>query len=750
LIGYVDGTVSSDPANQVFTVSLTSITSAGANYALSLKQPVEHLGDDTEDNLGFTVTVDVEDNDGSKAQTSFDVSFDDDTPTATLTGTSSSGSNLSETDAGGSTNLAFVLNVSDSVEGADGAISSYYLDLSASDGTEVLAEPDGGIYSGLMTTNQIKIYLYVVDAEIIAREGSYTGDEVFRAFIDQSFGEVSVILGTTGIYHDSEDTEADVVVYMSGIELDVVHRMVDSDGDVSEARFSLSETVGFEDGIPVVDESGELIAVPIENTAGAQTSGAVAFDGALDGIQSLTISGPIIEGIKYLEPTVADDGSVTLKAVTDDSDETEVFNIILQQDGSYTFTLVTPEASTEVPIGLITPVSSNAPTNTYIFEGADGSQIEVTGDSGSGDGLVNTSTNGLGVDSQNLDDTEVLIFNLDNRTLASGVTFAAFSAQGGDVLVEGYLNGTQVGSAIPVSILPDGDISADFTGVVDEIRLIAVDIKAKISSVTYDAVLLPNGASYDFTITATDGDGDTVTTSATVEILPQSTAPVALDLDRDGTEYLSREAGVVFTDQSTGDSVNTAWVGPDDGLLVIDANNSGTVDESREYVFTEWRETAETDMEAIAEVFDSNQDGVLDSQDDQWEQFRVWQDKDSDGKTDEGELVSLGDLMIESIDLTYVADSQEGTAADGDVVIHGQSAVTYTDGSTTIAEDTSFAISEADLLNTEELLLKEGAGDSVAAAPNADATNADSTSDLSGADVDLQSLLPKVDDNGDV
>jgi len=54
------------------------------------------------------------------------------------------------------------------------------------------------------------------------------------------------------------------------------------------------------------------------------------------------------------------------------------------------------------------------------------------------------------------------------------------------------------------------------------------------------------------------------------------------------------------------------------------------------------------------------------------------------------------------------------------------------------------------LLNTEELLLNEAAGDSVAAAPNADAATADSTPDLSGADVDLQSLLPKVDDNGNV
>ena len=178
-------------------------------------------------------------------------------------------------------------------------------------------------------------------------------------------------------------------------------------------------------------------------------------------------------------------------------------------------------------------------------------------------------------------------------------------------------------------------------------------------------------------------------------------APIAIDLDGDGVEYLSREAGVVFTDQTTGESVNTAWVAPDDGMLVIDANNSGTVDESREYVFTEWSETAETDMEAVAEVFDTNQDGVLDAQDEQWDQFAVWQDSDSDGVTDEGELVSLTELGVESIALTYSDDSESGTAADGDVIIHGQSEVVFTDGATTTAEDTTFAISAADVISDE-------------------------------------------------
>ena len=203
-------------------------------------------------------------------------------------------------------------------------------------------------------------------------------------------------------------------------------------------------------------------------------------------------------------------------------------------------------------------------------------------------------------------------------------------------------------------------------------------------------------------VNVVDEDGDAVPAGNIDITLNPSASPIAVDLDGDGTEYLSRDEGVVFTDQSTGESVNTAWVAPEDGMLVIDANNSGTVDESREYVFTEWSANAETDLQAIAEVFDTNQDGVLDAQDEQFDQFAVWQDADSDGVTDEGELTSLTDLGVESIALTYADDSESGTAADGDVIIHGQSTVTFTDGSTTVAEDTSFAISAADVLSEDD------------------------------------------------
>jgi len=174
-----------------------------------------------------------------------------------------------------------------------------------------------------------------------------------------------------------------------------------------------------------------------------------------------------------------------------------------------------------------------------------------------------------------------------------------------------------------------------------------------------------------------------------------TSAPIAIDLDGDGIEYLGLDAGVTFADGSD-EAIRTAWVAADDALLVFDANNSGTVDASREYVFTEWAEAATSDLAALREVFDTNQDDVLDASDDNWDQFKVWQDANSDGVTDEGELKSLDEVGITSIALTYNETSEASSEAGGDVLVAGQSDVTWADGRVTQAEDTAFAIAAAD------------------------------------------------------
>ncbi|KZX58303.1 hypothetical protein A3709_02235 [Halioglobus sp. HI00S01] len=221
----------------------------------------------------------------------------------------------------------------------------------------------------------------------------------------------------------------------------------------------------------------------------------------------------------------------------------------------------------------------------------------------------------------------------------------------------------------------------------------------------------------EFTFTVSDGD-TTATSTVQIDIVEDPAAPavqidaaedcdapVVVDLDNDGIDYFALDAGVRFVDESTSVVKQTAWVAPEDALLVIDADGSGTVNTAQEYVFTEWSDTAETDLAAIAEVFDSNQDGVLDAEDERFEEFALWQDANSNGVTDAGELFALSELGVDAIALTYSDDSEAGSAAGGDVTIFGESEIRFKDGSTSTVHDTSFSIEMHDMLSGDNELI---------------------------------------------
>ena len=327
---------------------------------------------------------------------------------------------------------------------------------------------------------------------------------------------------------------------------------------------------------------------------------------------------------------------------------------------------------------------------------------------------------------------EITDDSLVNASLSFGASKNGNKVSGHSAEIQ-TIDGTQY---IVVTMYPEDDAKLNDLNFTLEIVAGEDDVAGSgtmtidISHATITLSEADGGGTYDF--------GDAIEDKDDVHIeYVDSDAPIAVDLDGDGVEYINIDSGVVFTDQATGESVSTAWVAPDDGMLVIDANNSGTVDETREYVFTEWSETAETDLQAVAEVFDTNQDGVLDAQDEQWDQFAIWQDADSDGVTDEGELVPLSELGIESISLTYNEDSESGTAADGDVVIHGQSTVTFTDGSTTIAEDASFVVSAGDVLSDDDTVEIPAAGEDGQAATSQESTASQTGGERSGYDADL-------------
>ncbi len=93
--------------------------------------------------------------------------------------------------------------------------------------------------------------------------------------------------------------------------------------------------------------------------------------------------------------------------------------------------------------------------------------------------------------------------------------------------------------------------------------------------------------------------------------------PLIIDLDRNGVATLSDNAGVYFDLNGNGESVQTGWVHPGDGLLALDRNNDHLI----------------------------NQDDIA------WSALLVWQDVNSDGISQSDELLSLESIGIVSVEL---------------------------------------------------------------------------------------------------
>ncbi len=125
--------------------------------------------------------------------------------------------------------------------------------------------------------------------------------------------------------------------------------------------------------------------------------------------------------------------------------------------------------------------------------------------------------------------------------------------------------------------------------------------------------------------------------------------PIVLDLDGDGIELLNIVKGVDFDLYGTGSKQAVAWVAPDDGLLVLDRNGNGTIDNGLE-LFGNLDQNFTDGFEHLA-VLDENKDGVLDANDAAFQRLQVWKDANTDGISTASELVTLADLEVSSIRL---------------------------------------------------------------------------------------------------
>ncbi len=125
-----------------------------------------------------------------------------------------------------------------------------------------------------------------------------------------------------------------------------------------------------------------------------------------------------------------------------------------------------------------------------------------------------------------------------------------------------------------------------------------------------------------------------------------------LDLDGDGIETTKVENGIYFDKDVNGFAELSSWVAEDDGILVLDRNQNGTIDNGTElfgdYTPLSAGGTASNGYEALADL-DSNGDGVINASDSEFANLKVL--------TGTGEVYTLSELGIESLNLSYTNEN---------------------------------------------------------------------------------------------
>ena len=261
------------------------------------------------------------------------------------------------------------------------------------------------------------------------------------------------------------------------------------------------------------------------------------------------------------------------------------------------------------------------------------------------------------------DSVEFIHFNNETITLTTpdSATFqiyfdAVASAIGSGMAASEYVRIIEDGSDLLVQIDTDGTgTGANFT-------------TAYTLAGAVDAGLGTVGFSYQ-------GVNYTIDSAGVVSTFSD---PIILDLDGDGVDLTAPENGVDFDIDADGVAEQIGWVGPQDGMLVVDSDSSGVIEDGSE-VFSEVFEGGNyADSLQALRTFDSNGDGVLDASDERFGEIRVWQDANSDGISQPDELKTLAEHGITGIDLNALSVNKDVSGND----VFAEGSFLRADGST--------------------------------------------------------------------
>ncbi|WP_156126629.1 S-layer family protein [Burkholderia sp. 9120] len=162
----------------------------------------------------------------------------------------------------------------------------------------------------------------------------------------------------------------------------------------------------------------------------------------------------------------------------------------------------------------------------------------------------------------------------------------------------------------------------------------------------------------------------------TVTMCPDGIDPIILNLNGDSVATTSLStSGASFDMQNNGKKVQTGWGTAGEGYLVYDPNdatNSTAVTQDSQLV------GGFGALQSLAQQVDGTSDGSLTSSDALWNSLKVWVDPTGTANFQSGELLSLSQLGITSIDLNGTQVSQNSNGNE----ILVDSSFTYANGKT--------------------------------------------------------------------
>lgn len=142
-------------------------------------------------------------------------------------------------------------------------------------------------------------------------------------------------------------------------------------------------------------------------------------------------------------------------------------------------------------------------------------------------------------------------------------------------------------------------------------------------------------------------------------------SPVIVDALGNGFSLTDAQGGINFDFDNDGTPEQSSWTveGSDDAFLVLDRDNSGTIDNGTELFgnFSPQTEpppgVSRNGFNALAEYDKAgeggNGDGVIDKSDAVFSQLRLWQDVNHNGLSEANELYRLPGLGVATLDLDY-------------------------------------------------------------------------------------------------